>query len=313
VTCSRPASCGRPSANKRTGRLHLASLTTPCRTPPRLRRRSPAVLRLPRGCTPPFLGAPHAALNFLFWALEQVGCGAVTVRPRQTMSLPDGAAANPATITVLHRGTKHSVALSGSVGELRAAIEASTNVPAAAQVLLCAGRKIAPPVADETLLTEFKICAGAKIMLGSVPTSAAGRIGGGLKVDASVAKVRAIDKTVAGVEGEVRELTARVERLKLGFLDEEKTASMAERIRTECARAEERLMRCLLSADGLAGGDATSLQGDKADAQWRAERKTLVARVQAALRRCDDDVHAPLTALVADEHDEMKHRRGGPT
>lgn len=229
------------------------------------------------------------------------------------MHPPSSASADTAdapTISVSLRGKAHKVALPATVGALRAAIEAQTSVPTATQVLLCRGKKMTAAIPDDTPVADFQLRAGTKVMLQIVPPpGSGGPDGGGLHVPERVAKVRAIDKEVAKIEGELTDFVARIEKLRLGFLDVEKTATGADRIRQECDVVAEKLMQKLEAADELTASAST----EQGKAHFRAERKAVVVRVQAALRRCNDDVYERLKEVLEDTHDEMKHRRGNPT
>lgn len=213
-----------------------------------------------------------------------------------------------ATLTVLLRGKKHAVPLAGNVGELRAAIEIATAVPATSQVLLCRGKKLDAKVPDDAAVADFKLLPGGKVMLQVVPPAGAAARGG-VNTPESVSAVRAIDGKVAEFEKDVTSVIERVGKLRLGFLDKEKTGTAADRIRAECTRLEETLMQQLLAADGL----EVPTESEHVEAQFRAERKALVARINAALKRCDVDAKAILDATEEDEYDEMKHRRGKPS
>lgn len=219
-----------------------------------------------------------------------------------TSSAPD---ASP--LTVLLRGKQYPVQLADTVGELRAAIEAATSVPAQSHVLLCRGKKLDAQVPDDAMVADFKLFPGAKVMLQVVPRAGAAA-GGAIHMPESIARVRAIDGKVAALEIELTGIVERVEKLRLGFLDKEKTSAGADRIRAECRHLEESLMKQVLDADGLEAPD----ESERSKAQFRTERKALVTRIDAALKRCDDDAKARLDETVEDTFDEMKHRRGKP-
>jgi BAG domain len=214
------------------------------------------------------------------------------------------------TITVIHGKQRHVVWLHATVGELRRAVAVETGVPPPAQVLICGGKKLTAAVADDTPVFNFKLAHGKKVMLQAAVASTGTGSGtsGGLRVSENVAKVRVIDSEVSKIEGDLETLLARLGKLRLGFLDKYKTVDAAARLRTDCKVVEEALMRHVLAADAMTGGDDCA-----EDAQWRAERKALVQRINAALRRCDDDIQSRLHELVEDEFDEMKHRRGKPS
>lgn len=211
------------------------------------------------------------------------------------------------TLNVLLRGKTHAVPLADNVGALRVAIEHATSVPAQSQVLLCRGKKLDAKVPDDAAVADFKLLPGGKVMLQVVPpTKAAAR--GGVSVPDSVAGVRAIDIKVAAFEKDLARVIERVAKLRLGFLDKEKTSAAAERIRLDCTRLEETLMQQLLAADRL----DVPAESEHVQAQFRAERKALVDRINTALKRCDVDARAILDATEEDVYDEMKHRRGKP-
>lgn len=204
-------------------------------------------------------------------------------------------------VSVSFRGKSYSVPICLTVGALREAIAAATGADAASLKILGKGKQLPPTLPPETDLPAPFTAPGAKLMVMETK-----RASPAATLDPALARVRALEVTVVGIETEVDALLGRVGRLRLGFLDTGGTAEIAGRIQADGKVLEERLMRCVLQADALEGEGSD----ERLEARWRAERKALVVRIQRILRRCDVDIEDKLLETTADDFDEMKHRRG---
>lgn len=222
------------------------------------------------------------------------------------------AADDEPTLNVIHKGTKHKVAVGATIGQLRNATAAETGLPAESISFLVKGKKVGPDVSDDTPLSEFKIQRGATVMLSlartASPAAPASTPSAKLHVEPNIVRVRAVESDVDRLNEGLGAIKSRVDKLALGFVEKDKTPAAAERIRKDCRALEESLMRAMLSVDEL-GSDAAGDKDATAAARWRAERKCLVQKTQQILRGCDD-TQRRLDEIVADEYDEMKHRRG---
>jgi hypothetical protein len=208
-------------------------------------------------------------------------------------------------IVVLYRGAKHNVALPDRLGELRARITAKTGVVAESFAILVRGKKIGPATPDCTYVADCLIKSGTTVMLSAV---AAGSVGEGLLVSPTLSKVRELEKEVETSENEVVTIEERLRNVGRGFLNKAQTAEMVDRIGRDGRAVEERLMRLVIDADCLTCPENQS-KSSHGNAQWRAERKSLVLHAQAVLRRCDE-LHHDIKAIVEDEFGEFEWRRG---
>jgi hypothetical protein len=208
-------------------------------------------------------------------------------------------------VVVLYRGAKHNVALPERLGDLRARITAVTGVAAECVAILVRGKKIGPATPDSTTVADCLIKSGTTIMLSTVVP---GSIGEGVLMSSTLAKVRDIEKEVKDAEKEVGTIEERLQKVGKGFLDKTQTAEMVDRIGRDGRAVEETLMRLVIDADSLTCPENLS-NAPHGNAQWRAERKSLVVHAQAVLRRCDE-LQRDIKDIVNDEFGEFEWRRG---
>lgn len=208
-------------------------------------------------------------------------------------------------LSVSYRGSTYAVPICSTVGELRESIAAATGADGSGMQILGKGKKLAPDLPDGTPLPGPFVEPNGKLMVmqtnrKSLPAS----------LNPMMARVRSIETDFVKVEADLLQLLDRIGKVQLGFLDKDGTAEMAVRFRNEGKSIEERLMKCMLSTDGLTGEPGETSSDKRKDSQWRAARKALVLRIQSTLRRCDTGVESKLEEIVTDAYDEMRHRRG---
>lgn len=227
---------------------------------------------------------------------------------------PDGSDVGVSgSICVLHSRSKYIIPLPTSIGKLREDVHAATDVPPERQVILAGGRKITPSTPNDTALDQYKLRDGSKLMLSVLrsdesPGIKASHPSVHSEPDSNLNKVRQLDRTVATLETEIVSVEARVEKISRGFLSKEQTEDVVKRVERDKQEVEERLMQALTAADAVCSAN-TPQQDGRTEAQWRSERKALVLRSQAALRRCDE-VQRRLKEMLEDEYGEMAWRRG---
>jgi hypothetical protein len=209
------------------------------------------------------------------------------------------------TVSVLYRGMKHKMPLPATLGKLRSEVASAVQVEPGCLTILARGKKIGPCVPDVTALAEYQIKPGTMLMLSVASTLA---LGENSTLHTTLAQVREVERQVQDSENDIFGVEERIRKVSKGFLNKDQTAEMVGRIEREGRAIEERLMKLVITADGLTSGrDQIGVPG--ADAQWRAERKAVVVRAQTALRRCDE-VQINLKNIRDDEFGEYEWRRG---
>jgi BAG domain len=209
------------------------------------------------------------------------------------------------TVSVLYRGMKHKMLLPVTLGKLRSEVASAVQVEPGCLTILARGKKIDPRVPDATALADYKIKPGTTLMLSVASKLAPGE---NSILHTTLAQVREVERQVQDSESDLSGVEERIRNVSKGFLNKEQTFEMVGRIGREGRVIEERLMRLVITADGLTCElDQTGFPN--ADAQWRAERKAVIVRAQTALRRCDE-VQIHLKNICDDEFGEYEWRRG---
>lgn len=118
--------------------------------------------------------------------------------------------------------------------------------------------------------------------------------------------LRAIETRIADTRRAIDDAFNAVSRHTNGFLDNQKTTAALDKDDRIAQQLDEKLTRMLEEMDSMS---IPSQVSDHAVAEWRAERKALVNRIQQLLRRIDE-LRDSIKDWLGDEYGELAARRG---
>eukprot|EP00177_Eucheuma_denticulatum_P005020 GFKZ01009145.1.p1 GENE.GFKZ01009145.1~~GFKZ01009145.1.p1 ORF type:complete len:282 (+),score=19.09 GFKZ01009145.1:267-1112(+) len=197
------------------------------------------------------------------------------IRPKS----PHPAMSTPATITLLHGRTSHTLPIPNTLHQLQSDIEGLTKVPVSSQRLLLSGRKLSAPA--DTPLSTLGVSGGKKIMLLGQPSPSS-------KPAPSEAVVQPQTIPTSGNLEKVHACQKKVTLMEIRLQKVEKQVNGdgalkdRSRLKHETLVLSEEFMKVLLTLDSIV---EEAEQGGVSG--WKTERKALVRRVQADLERCD--------------------------
>lgn len=215
-------------------------------------------------------------------------------------------------IIVLHRRQRVKVQLGKTVGEVLQVIENETGLPANEQSLILLGKKVNLQDLQASPQSVGLINGAITMLMRGRPSSLT--VAKKVAIDNSsipeLTHIREADGLVTEVRRELGETDESVSRHTKGFLNVTETEEALHRDDLKARGLDERLMTLLEKLDGL---DPPQRDDDelakRMEAQWRAERKGVINRVQTTLKDIDG-LRGRIDQLRKDVYGDVDRRRG---
>lgn len=195
-------------------------------------------------------------------------------------------------LMIMHGAKRLKIPYTPETTKLSESLTEITGIPAESQILIHKGRK---HLVKALAPTQHNIPSNATIMVRtSTPTFSSTTLSPSMK------KLRGLDTERESLEKEVNELKVNVEKHTKGFLDKKMTDEALVKDEKQSRVIDEMGMTLLERIDAL---------HDDCDS-WKAERKSVVRKVQAVLTTVDG-VRDHIKELREDRYGEVHHRRAG--
>lgn len=201
-------------------------------------------------------------------------------------------------LAIVYNRFKYKIPLKSTFKELQSDIETLTGVPMAEQKIISKGRRISASN-PETKLDLLGVVGNCKAMLIRQGKPLAKEIGSSRPLGA----MRSCSLKHEKLCEDILQVKESIDKHVQGFLDESKTLEALNRDRRSLKLIEEACMRLLEELDSISSEES----GETTSA--RAERKSIVARVNSLLRDVD---HAKedINMLEQDRYGDVAARRG---
>lgn len=225
-------------------------------------------------------------------------------------------------MTVTYRRERHSIPIGDNLGRLLAAVERLTGIRCDEQILVARGKKLdlsnwdANPEQVGIVDGTVALAVRGRPSTGDRAKFAATENAGGHArsthdpVPPCLRHLRDTEKSVAELRAQLSQACSDVTRHTKGFLDKEMTDDALRRDDLLGRGLDEKLMKVLEHLDGLQPPDGSGEENERLRAQWRAERKAIVEKIQVALKDVDS-LRDRIRALREDKYGQVVHHRGG--